>query len=132
MEADAIDPYARDRHQHASDYPANYHDVLTLSYRPAQIRYCPMSNWRTFPRQWVKREQTSGVNWNLRKKTHSLLHRDVAEQASLIHIRSAHALLPSLTRVGRTVIHAWNFQQPARESVLIRNTVRYFALASTS
>jgi hypothetical protein len=27
----------------------------------------------------------------------------------LIHIRSAHAALPSRYRVGRTVTHAWQF-----------------------
>lgn len=31
------------------------------------------------------------------------------EEATLIHIRSAHAARPSINRVGPTVTHAWQF-----------------------
>lgn len=43
------------------------------------------------------------------RRWHTLLHRYVAEEAALIHIRSAHAVLPSPNRVGRTVTHVWQF-----------------------
>jgi hypothetical protein len=43
------------------------------------------------------------------RRRHPLLHRDIAEEAALIHIRSTHAVLPSLARVGRTLTYAWQF-----------------------
>jgi hypothetical protein len=100
----AQESFRADRVQHlqhqSSHQPLRSHRLApTLGVDPIKVpadRAQRIIQQRSYPPQRMRRRDP-------------LLHRHVAEEATLIHIRSAHAALPLPNRVGRTVTHAWQF-----------------------